>query len=133
MFTSKRKILDRGVWGYLAFAIGCVVVDNVYALFGHGVRSVYMDFMFLYPLVGGVLFRLVLNVLAPGLFDNPRSTAFANCLGAGVILLTVGSMLKGIMAIAGTDSALLWAYFIIGWAALGLSLVFLIRCLMGRN
>jgi len=37
------------------------------------------------------------------------------------------------MAIAGTDSVLLWAYFIIGWAALGLSLVFLIRCLMGRN
>jgi hypothetical protein len=92
---------------YVALSGLCVVITNVYALFGHGVRSYYMDLMFLYPLVGAVVFAGLNLFGVVGRFA-------ANAYHAGVASLTVGAMLGGIMEIAWTGSAYTYIFFIAG-------------------
>ena len=64
-WRQARRQLLKAAAVCLALAALCVLVDRVYALFAHGIASVYMDFMFLYPLLGGVLVYGLLAWLAP--------------------------------------------------------------------
>lgn len=79
----------------------CVLLEIVYARFGHGVHSPYMTWLFLYPLLGGVgLFGFLY------LFAKDRIPRLSYDLyNAGLATLAVGSLLHGIFAIAGTASA----------------------------
>ena len=111
---------------YLAVTISCVVIANVYALFGHGVRSDSMDFMFLYPLLGGSLGFLFVALLRPFLLQTRHlffykrgergesrlqirrcSRISYNLYNSGIASLTSAAMLTGIMEIAGTGSKLI--------------------------
>ncbi|MDR1206459.1 MAG: hypothetical protein LBL26_13435 [Peptococcaceae bacterium] len=91
---------------HLAAAVLCAVVTNVYALFGHGIRSASMDLMFLYPLLGGTAVFASLAAALPRLPGRPRpiSRAGYNLYNSGVAALTAAAMLTGIMDIAGTAS-----------------------------
>ena len=108
--SFKRTALVYG-----AVALGCLVITNVYALFGHGVRSAAMDFMFLYPAVGGALVFALLQLAFP---CNIRRRYFRpgyNLYNSGIAALTAGAMLRGIVEIAGTDSGLIGIFFLLGW------------------
>jgi LPXTG-motif cell wall-anchored protein len=96
---NKNKAPLKTAVVYLLLCVLCVVVTNVYALFGHGIRSDSMDWMFLYPLFGGVVF------IALGLVLGRLPRFAANLYHAGLAALTVGSLLRGILEIAGTSSA----------------------------
>jgi hypothetical protein len=104
---------------YLAVSIICMIIDKVYALFGHGVASNYMSLMYLYPLLGGVLpfFLLWFLVLKADYIRHYR--LFYNCYNSGIAMLTVGSMLAGVFEIAGTASPYLIIFTVGGWAILG--------------
>ena len=97
MYTSPndRKTALR----YAAAALGCGAVSAVYEVLSHGVRSDAMIFVFLYPLISGVLFGLKALLRLPcrraGL---PR--ALWHC---GTATLACGSFLTGVMEIYGTD------------------------------
>jgi hypothetical protein len=88
------------------------VITNVYALFGHGVRSGSMDFMFLYPLLGGTLVFIMAAFLSPVLPERllTGSRAGYNLYNSGIAALTSAAMLSGIMEIAGTGSK--WIQYI---------------------
>ena len=87
-------------------AAGCALFALVYAQFSHGVHSPFMTFMFAIPLVGGALPALACHILKTQAFPQAARQAWALAIAS----LTMGSCLKGIFEIAGTDSALIVAY-----------------------
>jgi len=91
---------------YFAVSILCIVITNVYALYGHGVRSGSMDFMFLYPFLGGTVIFLLTAFWAsrPPERAGKISRAGYNLYNSGIAALTSSAMLTGIMEIAGTGS-----------------------------
>lgn len=139
MFTSDIK--SRGIKSkenfnggfrktvlvYLILALVSVFIDQLYALFGHGVRSAAMTWMCLYPLIGGALIYLLLHLLIPEV-KNAAGFRFAfNIYNSGIATLTAGSFLKGILEIAGADSPYTAVFPAVGWIfiAAGISIFFL--------
>lgn len=106
MSTSvmNRTRPGRTALGFLVASAACIAVTNIYALFGHGVRSVSMDYMFLYPLMMGSLPSLVLAVLRTRIRERRFLRLASNLYNSGVATLTAGAMLNGILEIAGTTS-----------------------------
>lgn len=116
---------------FLAFAGLAALVGQIYSLFGHGVRSAAMDWMFLYPLLGGSLIDLLISLLLPGIKAQRSYRLFCNLHSAGIAALTAGSFLKGILEIAGAASPYLPWFFGTGWlliaAGLGLLAAMAVR------
>ena len=105
MFTSNNKKAGRAVLGYVSCAAFTAFFGFVYEQFSHEVYSPYMMFAFLIPLIGG-LPAIILR----------RHPAFAPawlprfCWRSGVAILTVGSLMKGVLDIYGTTNRLLIVY-----------------------
>ena len=107
--------------GVTVFCLLCAIIYNY---FGHGVHSVHMDYMFLYPLILGVLFYVNLNQI---LQVKVVSRLFFNTYNSGIVTLIIGSMLKGIFEIAGTRSPYTRIYM---WVGIGLILIGIISYLI---
>lgn len=113
---------------YLAAATFCIVFDEIYALFGHGVRSAAMSLMFLYPLLGGTVpfaGRWLQLRQRPdhGATAEPFGRLAFNSYNSGIATLTVGSMLTGVFDIAGTTNPYLVYFRLIGAAMVAASLL----------
>lgn len=106
---------------YLAVAVFCIITDHVYAIFGHGVRSASMTYMFLYPLAAAVLSMVV--SIRPLNGGNGWRRLGTNAVASGTAALTVGAFLRGILEIAGSSSAYVVFFYLVGWlfAAAGLA------------
>lgn len=89
----------------------CFLFAMIYNQFGHGVQSVYMNYMFLCPLILGMMFYGFI-LLVPKAKNISRFSF--NLYNSGIATLTVGSMLKGIFQIAGTASEFVLVYGILG-------------------
>ena len=107
-----RRFTIKTAVAYFAVTLVCVSIANIYAIFGHGVRSDSMDYMFLYPLIGGAGFFVALTLLMPVLPDNLRyiSRAGYNSYNSAIASLTTAAMLAGIVEIAGTSA--IWVIYI---------------------
>ncbi len=86
---------------YAAVSILCFVIFMIYDQFSHGVRSPFMTFLFLWPLLLGFLPYILLTKI-PGTVYPGRITM--NIYNSGVAALTVSSLLHGIFDIAGNSS-----------------------------
>jgi hypothetical protein len=119
---EKKRGLKRTIEVYMILAFTAVLTDNIYALFGHGVRSASMTWMFLYPLLGGALVYLLIELLLPRIRETAGLRLSYNLYNSGIALLTVGSFLRGILEIAGTASPYTPVFCLTGWgfAAAGL-------------
>ncbi len=128
MYTSATNRPQRGpnlrktTRVYLALSAACVAFDRIYALFAHGVSSASMSLLFLYPLLGGFLPFFLLWRYPPRSAQQPGRLPF-NCWNSGLAALAAGSLLRGIMQIAGTSSPLLVAFPALGWSLILLGLV----------
>ena len=107
-----NKRIKKTIIIYFFTTIFTIVFDRIYALFSHGVSSLSMNLMFLYPLLGGVVVYYILGYLLKNK-KNSMIISF-NLYNSGIAILTVGSLLRGIMDIAGTSSQYIKYYFIIG-------------------
>lgn len=122
---QKRQLFKTAVV-YFAVSVFCMIFDQVYAMFGHGVRSASMSFMFLYPLIGGAAVFLLQFFILPAV--SPGSYRFFyNIYHSGIAALTIKSMLYGIFEIAGTSSSYLTAFTVCGWVMMitGCSVLFI--------
>ncbi len=99
---------------YLGVSALCILIDTVYALYGHGVYSRWMSLMFLYPLVGGALVFSLLWLLMPAADATPNYRVHYTLYNSGVATLTIGSLLQGIFDIAGTSSPYTVVFYIVG-------------------
>ena len=112
---------------YLVISLGLVGVNQIYALFGHGVRSASMTFMFLYPFLGGTLLFSLIEHFLPGAREARGYRLFSNLHHSGIAALTLGSFLKGILDIAGTGSSFTIAFFAAGWIFAAAALTVFVR------
>lgn len=131
MYTSdmnkrKNKRILKTVLTYLILSVTAVIIDNVYALFGHGVRSAAMSFMFLYPLLGGTLGYFILWLIVPRVCLDKWYRLSYNLYNSGIAALTTGSFFKGILDIAGTESDYTRVFAILGWGMTAVGTAFII-------
>ena len=105
MSTSENRKqgnrFGRTAGVYCGVTVFCGIFYLVYNRFSHGVHSPYMTWLFVWPLVLGVV---------PGVYWKWRSNIPRpgwiplNLYHSGVAAVTVSSMLRGIFEIAGTSS-----------------------------
>ena len=96
---------------WLGITLFCILFALIYEMFSFGVYSMRMILMFLYPLLLGVL---------PCLFFRQGTGRFWN---DGILLLTGGSLLGGVLEIYGTSSSLTDMIFWLGVIFLILDLI----------
>jgi len=111
--------LSASVIKYWVFSLITAVFGLVYAHFSHGVFSGFMTFAFLIPLFG------VAAQLLPAF--RRRSPFLWNC---GILTLTVGCLLQGVLDIYGTTNWLCGVYWVVGG---GFLLLALLVSLFGRE
>ncbi|MBC3796358.1 hypothetical protein [Acetobacterium tundrae] len=111
---------------YLALSLIAIVINDVYGLFGHGVHSASMTWMFLYPLLGGAVLYLLIFLLVPDIARFVAYRMFYNIYNSGIATLSLGSFLKGIFDIAGTSSVYIAVFYAIGELFVALGLVMLL-------
>ncbi len=105
---------------YTMVTVFCALFGAIYNLFGHGVYSFFMSFMFLWPL------SATLGCLVLALSHLTPTRLSRNILNAGVATITAGSLLKGIFEIAGTSSPYEILFFGTGIALVMMGVVVLI-------
>ncbi len=83
----------------------------IYSLFSHGVSSPHMTYLFLYPLLGGVIVGILLLCL-----EKKNNDCFwsSHLYHTGMAALILGSLLRGVFDIAGTASIYQTGLTIIG-------------------
>lgn len=107
MYTSVTK-KEPLVW--LGITVFTIIFALVYEHFSFGVWSNAMVFMFVFPLILGFIPSLILTIARWGYL--PR------LWNDGVLVITAGSLLTGIIEIYGSDSYYTPWFFYIGTALL---------------
>lgn len=100
---------------YFILSVICLIFGIIYELFSHGVYSIYMWGAFLIPLLLGCLASLI--------FFKKQNVIENNLYNAGIITLTIGSILKGVLDIYGTTNEKLILYLILGVLFIVLSII----------
>lgn len=120
--SGIHKSDGRHSLSWIAAAAFCLVFSSVYNLYGHGVHSFFMSFLFLWPLTGAAWYLLLPSLagLHPGRFT-------VNAINAGIATLAAGSLLRGILEIAGTSSPYEPFFFWVGGAVCLLGIFHLFR------
>lgn len=130
---NNEKQLTKTIWGYLILSVVAVVVDKVYGIFGHGVHSAAMTWMFLYPLLGGALFYFIIQRTIKNVTKFPGCRVFLNLHNSGIATLTIASLMKGIFEIAGTNSPYLVYYYITGVGFIAAGFVIMLIMTLKQN
>ena len=107
--SDKEKALRSGLL-YGCAVLFFAVFGAVYELFSHEVYSYYMIYAFMIPAVLGVMPYLGVYLLGSHL----PSGVFTQLYAAGVMTLTVGSIMHGVLDIYGTTSSKLVLYLYAG-------------------
>ncbi len=105
------SILDikRNIIKYIFFTIFILVFGQIYEHFSFGVISNYMIYAFLIPLILGLLINTIIY------FIKIVPSKMGSCLyNNGIITLTVGSILRGVLDIYGTTNMYLKIYLYAG-------------------
>ena len=100
---NDRGVAPRslGLRVYIPVTVFCAVFFLIYDRFSHGVRSPYMTFLFVPPLVLGLLPSAAVRIFSR---IPKQPTVSAYIYHAGVASVTVSFLLRGILEIAGTSS-----------------------------
>lgn len=119
LFTSdikeEKKHARRVSLIYLCITLFVGLFSAVYEYFSFGVYSNYMIFLYMFPLVAGVLPFAAAGLVNGLPCPSPASERVYNC---GVATLTVGSCLAGVLEIYGTTSIYIQFYWITGIAVM---------------
>ncbi len=104
------KEIEKLVFTYLIVTLVCAIFGAVYEFFSHGVYSYYMLYAFMIPFLGGTVYFygiLYFRSKIPGCIAR-------RFLHFGILTLTVGCVVCGILEIYGTTNHLVKIYFIVG-------------------
>jgi peptidoglycan/LPS O-acetylase OafA/YrhL len=107
---KKRRIKWSTAW--LFIALFCAAFSAVYEIFSHGVYSLAMIFLFIWPLLLGAL---------PCFFLEKKNMAMPGRLYQdGIVILTLASLIAGILEIYGTSSPYTVPFF---WAGIAVAAI----------
>ena len=129
---SKKIMMPAAI--YAGVTLFCAVFSIIYNIFAHGVHSPYMTWLFVWPLVLGVAVEIVAGIIRQKT-DGGRVADIAECIyNSGVAALTVSSMLRGIMDIAGTGSVYqVWMLYAGTVMAAAGAVIFAVAVLAGKS
>lgn len=117
------------VRGYLWVTAFCVLFAVGYQAFGHGVTSLSMSTMFLWPLLLGVFPVLLLS--------KSRGIGFAWWIRfahrAGIATLITGGAVTGIIEIYGTTSTFTQVYWYVGGALTSIGLFGVLVAIIAKD
>lgn len=119
MSTSAEKTWLKKALTQLYITIFTAVFGAIYEHFSFGVYSYYMLYAFAIPLLLGVL-PYTLAAFRGGRTPRLRGTRYWT---AGIITLTLGSVMQGVFAIAGYSNRLIAVYLIAGALLLAVGLI----------
>jgi len=109
-----ENAIKKNIIVMLIVSIIVFIIDRIYSVFSHGINSVMMSTMVVTVLilgVGGYAILYKVNTIKSGKYNF---RLFSNLYNAGIATLVTGQFLSGVVSIAGTGSAYLKFYFIIG-------------------
>ena len=98
------------VFTYLIVTLVCAGFGAVYEFFSHGVYSYYMLYTFMIPFLGGTVYFYCILYFRSKI---PRCIV-RRFQHFGILTLTVGCMVCGMLEIYGTTNHLVKIYFIVG-------------------
>ena len=139
--TASRQgtFCRRYLYSALGGTVFCLLFFLVYDRFSHGVRSPYMTYLFLWPLLLEVLPALVMTLFhnrhgftalsdpSKETVDQPVTRVYAALFWhSGTAALTAGSALRGIFDIAGNASRFQKYLMIAGLVMLCISVILFI-------
>lgn len=123
MSTSVTKVR------YLNISLGTLIFSLIYELFSHHVYSKYMLFAFLIPLILGYFKDIIMCN-----FKLKKSTSMNESVHlSGIMTLTIGSILMGVLEIFGTTNKLICVYLYTGLFLLTISLLLYILNYSKKN
>lgn len=114
---NKNKRLQKTLVGYSILTIFFLVFSRIYESFSFGETSLHMHYLFVVPLVGGVILTLLLKII-PNL-----GRISLNLWNSSVAVLTTGMIFRGIVNLSGRSTALDQPYWYVGIAFAILAIV----------
>ena len=127
MILSISDIKKSNI-SYFIVTIFLVLLNYIYSIFSHNVRSNYMTYMFIYPLLAGILVNILL-LINKNISKLKSFYIGKSILNYGIAIIVFRSFIKGVFEIAGTDSNYLIYYFYVGLIVILVSGIFLIYSL----
>lgn len=106
----SEKEIEKLVLTYLIITLVCAGFGAFYEFFSHGVYSYYMLYAFMIPFLGGTVYFYCILYFRSKI---PRCIA-RRFQHFGLLTVTVGCMVCGILEIYGTTNYLVNIYFIVG-------------------
>lgn len=104
---------------YLYYSIFLIIFAIIYESFSHGVYSNYMIFAFLIPFIYGFLGSFLLK---------KKKNKLGNTLyNFGIVTLSVGSVIKGVLDIFGTTNWLVNIYLYTGIVLVVFGIIFYLK------
>ena len=127
MYILNKRNRYSDLLHYIGITVFCGIFGTVYEYYSHGVYSIYMQLMFLFPLMGGIIPN-VLQLIIPRI---PKANATVKKLwNCGVATLTIGSAMTGVFEIYGGSVPLLISgYWLAGVLLAGIAVI---RYLSGK-
>lgn len=114
---NKNKRLQKTLVGYSILTIFFLVFSRIYESFSFGETSLHMHYLFVVPLVGGVILALLLKII-PNL-----GRISLNLWNSSVAVLTTGMLFSGIVNLSGRSTTLDQPYWYVGIAFALLAIV----------
>ena len=114
---NKNKRLQKTLVGYSILTIFFLVFSRIYESFSFGETSLHMHYLFVVPLVGGVILALLLKII-PNL-----GRISLNLWNSSVAVLTTGMLFRGIVNLSGRSTTLDQPHWYVGIAFALLAIV----------
>ena len=113
------KTISKTAFHHLVFALFCALFGAVYEIFSFGVYSYFMIYAFLIPLLLGTFPLLALTIRENRYPDHTALAAW----NSGIVVLTVGCIVQGVLAIYGTTNRLMVVYPLAGATLLAFGII----------
>lgn len=117
VIKNKNKRLKKTLISYSILTIFFLVFSRIYESFSFGETSIHMHYLFVVPLVGGIIMALLLKII-PNL-----GRLSLNLWNSAVAVLTAGMLFRGIVNLSGRSTTLDQPYWYVGIAFALLAIV----------
>ena len=121
VIKNKNKRLKKTLVGYSFLTIFFLAFSRIYESFSFGETSLHMHYLFVVPLVGGIILAILLKII-PNL-----ARLSLNLWNSAVAVLTAGMLFRGIVNLSGRSTTLDQPYWYVGlvFALLAIASLFL--------
>ena len=120
LYMLDIKKIKKRIYKYLILSVFFLAFGLIYEMFSHGVYSNYMLYAFAIPLIFGFIVYLIIYKFNLNRYLSELGMSIYNTF---ILMLTLGSIMKGFLDIYGTTNKLIFIYFILSIVLIIISVV----------